>query len=198
MNVDTRTDRHFLFLLASARTGGNTETLTEHAAKGLGADVRQTWLRLDEHPLPTFADRRHGGESAPERGANERSLLSATLAATDIVIASPLYWYSVSASAKLYLDHWSGWMDDPALEFRKHMRGKKLWGVSALSDNSSTQAEPLAGTLHRSADFLGMRWGGVLLGNGSRPGNVLRDGEALGRAATFFHDEPARLEPLAG
>ncbi|CAM5477939.1 hypothetical protein STENM327S_08338 [Streptomyces tendae] len=33
---------------------------------------------------------------------------------------------------------------------------------------------------------MGMRFGGVLLGNGSKPGDVLRDTEALARAKTFF------------
>ncbi|CAM5422862.1 NAD(P)H-dependent oxidoreductase [Streptomyces violaceorubidus] len=40
---------------------------------------------------------------------------------------------------------------------------------------------------------MGMRFGGVLLGNGSKPGDVLRDTEALARAKTFF----ARQAPFA-
>jgi hypothetical protein len=31
-----------------------------------------------------------------------------------------------------------------------------------------------------------MNWGGVLLGNGSRPGDVLLDADAMSAAATFF------------
>jgi hypothetical protein len=38
-----------------------------------------------------------------------------------------------------------------------------------------------------------MRFGGVLLGNGSKPGDVLKDTEALAQAKTFF----AREAPLA-
>ncbi|MGQ4444247.1 flavodoxin, partial [Streptomyces violaceoruber] len=41
--------------------------------------------------------------------------------------------------------------------------------------------------------YMGMRFGGVLLGNGSKPGDVLRDTEALTRAKTFF----AREAPFA-
>ena len=47
-------------------------------------------------------------------------------------------------------------------------------------------AEPLIGTLKLTADYLGARWGGALLGHGNRPGDVLDDGPALERAATFF------------
>jgi hypothetical protein len=31
-----------------------------------------------------------------------------------------------------------------------------------------------------------MDWGGVLLGNGSRPGDVLLDADAMSAASTFF------------
>jgi hypothetical protein len=36
---------------------------------------------------------------------------------------------------------------------------------------------------------MGMRFGGVLLGNGSKPGDVLTDDAALTRAKTFFEQE---------
>lgn len=191
--VPDMTDRHFLFLIASARPGGNTEQLTERAAAALPSDVQQTWLKLWEHPLPTFEDHRHDGIDRDPRGEHEELLLQATLAATDVVIASPLYWYSVSASAKLYLDYWSGWMTDDALEFKPKMAGKKLWGTCALSEELYTQAEPLVGMLHRSADYMSMGWGGVLLGNGSAPGQVLRDADALGQASRFFDDSPGTV-----
>lgn len=50
-------------------------------------------------------------------------------------------------------------------------------------------ADPLVGTLNNSAAYMGMSFGGVLLGNGSKPGDVLKDTEALTRAKTFFAGE---------
>lgn len=179
------TDRSFLFLLGAARAGGNTETLARRAAAALPSSA-QRWIRLPEVPLPPFVDRRHAGEDHPEPEGNERLLMDATFAATDIVIASPLYWYSVSASAKLYLDYWSGWMRLPSAEFLARMREKTLWGVSVLAEEAAEQADPLVGMLQRSAGYLSMRWGGVLLGNGSRPGDIVRDTSALTAAETFF------------
>ncbi len=178
--------RRFLFLLASARAGGNTETLARRAAERLSDDVEQRWLRLSQVPLPEFEDIRHLGDGVyPAPDGYERLLLDATLDATDLVVASPLYWYSVSASTKLYLDHWSGWMRVPGVEFKKRMRGKTMWAVSVLSEEPA-QADPLVGTLRKCADYLGMRWGGVLLGYGNRPDDVLNDAAALARAETFF------------
>lgn len=183
--------RSFLFLLASGRRDGNTERLARRAAAALPPDVPQTWLHLLDLPLPPFADLRHDAGTYPVPAGNERVLAEATLAASDIVMAVPLYWYSVPASAKLYLDYWSAWMRVPRLDFKPRMAGKTLWGVCALSDPDRTSAGPLVGTLRLSAEYLGMRWGGVLFGEGNRPGDVERDADAMAAADGFFVTPPA-------
>ncbi|POX56359.1 flavodoxin [Streptomyces sp. Ru71] len=185
--------RRFLFVLGSSRDDGNTELLARKAAEQLPADVEQEWISLAEHPLPDFADLRHDSDHVRPTEGNTALLLDATLAATDLVIASPLYWYSVSAHTKRYLDHWSGWLRTPGLDFKARMAGRTLWGVTALAHREEEVADPLVGTLNNSAAYLGMRFGGVLLGNGSRPGDVLNDHAALVRAKTFFD----RTAPLA-
>ncbi|MGQ5639720.1 MULTISPECIES: flavodoxin family protein [unclassified Streptomyces] len=186
--------RRFLFVLGSARTEGNTELLARAAAEQLPADVEQRWIRLAEHPLPDFVDLRHDSDHVrPPSDSTTGLLLDATLAATDIVIASPLYWYSVSGLTKRYLDYWSAWLRTPGVDFRATLAGRTLWGVAALADSEPSVADPYAGTLNNSAAYLGMRFGGVLLGNGSAPGDVLKDTDALARAKAFF----AQDAPLA-
>ncbi|NGN68944.1 NAD(P)H-dependent oxidoreductase [Streptomyces sp. A7024] len=177
----------YVFILGSARPGGNTETLARAAAEQLPPTAEQRWLRLGELSLPRFGDVRHVGDGAyPEPEGDLRTLFDATLAATDLVIASPLYWYSVSADTKTYLDHWSGWLRVPGADFRARMAGKRLWGVSALADKDPARADPLVGTLRTIADYLRMDWGGVLLGNGSKPGDIAADAAALRAAKSFF------------
>lgn len=185
--------RTFLFVLGSSRTGGNTEILARAAAEQLPSDVGQRWVDLAAHPLPDFEDLRHDSDHVRPRGDNVALLLDATLAATDIVIASPLYWYAVSASTKRYLDHWSGWLRTPGVDFRATLAGRTLWGVTALAHEEEVVADPLIGTLRNSAAYMGMRFGGVLLGNGSKPGDVRKDTRALARAKTFFTADEAPL-----
>ncbi|MDQ0832753.1 multimeric flavodoxin WrbA [Streptomyces achromogenes] len=187
------TRRNVLFVLGSSRPDGNTESLARAAAEQLPSDAEQTWISLAEHPLPDFADQRHDIDHVRPTEGSAALLLDATLAATDIVIASPLYWYSVSAQTKRYLDHWSGWLRTPGLGFETTLAGRTLWGVTVLADEQPSVADPLVGTLRNSAAYLGMRFGGVLLGNGSKPGDVLNDTDALARAKTFF----AQDAPLA-
>ncbi|MBK3646933.1 flavodoxin family protein [Streptomyces sp. MBT33] len=186
--------RRFLFVLGSSRADGNTELLARKAAEQLPADVEQRWISLADHPLPDFVDQRHDSDHVrPPAGSSAALLLDATLAATDLVIASPLYWYSVSGLTKRYLDYWSGWLRTPGVDFKATMAGRTLWGVAALAHQEAVVADPLIGTLNNSAAYMGMRFGGVLLGNGSGPGDVLNDTDALSRAKTFF----AREAPLA-
>ena len=101
--------RRFTFLLASARHDGNTEILARKAAEHLPRHWTQRWLRLSDLPLAPFEDIRHSTGVYPQPEGNARVLFDATLEATDLVFAVPLYWYGLPASAKLYLDHWSGW-----------------------------------------------------------------------------------------
>jgi len=187
--------RRFLFVLGSTRRDGNTELLARRAAEQLPEDVEQRWISLVEHPLPDFEDLRHDSDRARAEHDGAAALREATLAATDVVIASPLYWYSVSAQTKRYLDHWSAWLRTPGVDFRAAMAGRTLWGVTALA-GEAVVAEPLVGTLNNTAAYMGMRFGGVLLGNGSRPGDVLNDTEAIRRAKTFFtQDAPLARFP---
>jgi hypothetical protein len=167
--------------------GGNSEILARRAAARLPGDVRQTWISLADHPLPPFIDVRHSGDGTypPPEGPGA-VLLEATLAATDLVFVAPLYWYGLPSAAKLYLDHWSGWMRVPGLDFRPRMAAKTFWAITAISDEDAAVADPLFNGLMRTADYLKARWGGALHGYGTRPGDVLSDHAALVCADHFF------------
>jgi multimeric flavodoxin WrbA len=184
----TDTERSFLFLVGSSRAGGNTETLARLAAERLPADVPQRWLRLRDLELPPFHDIGARGDPMREPEGVERMLLDATLAATDLVIVTPLYWYSMSWPVKLYLDHWATWERLPGIGFKERMRGRTLWAVSVMADEDHTVADPLLKVFELSAGYLGARFAGALLGTGSWPGDVLRDARAVERARNYFHD----------
>jgi NAD(P)H-dependent FMN reductase len=184
--------RNFLFLIASAREGGNSELLARRAAETLPEDVSQTWLRLDDLSLPPFQDIRHSVGVYPEPVGHARTLLEATLACTDLVFVAPLYWYGLPASAKRYLDEWSAWMRVPEFQgeklgFKARMQDKTMWAVAASSGDLE-EATPLFRTLQLSAEYMHMRWGGFVLGNGSKPGDVLNDAPALEAATGLFSE----------
>lgn len=174
----------FIFLLASARADGNSEQLARHAAAALPAEHDQRWLALREHPLPAFEDNRHDG-SYGQLSGNAQLLAEATLFADNIVFVTPVYWYSVPAPLKLYLDHWSHWMRIDSLRFKERMANKKLWIVAA-SAGPAAEAEPMLESVRLCGRYLNMDWGGYVLGNGTKPGDVLNDATALQQAAGLF------------
>ncbi|WP_043183015.1 flavodoxin family protein [Streptomyces sp. NRRL F-5123] len=181
------TGRRFLFLLGSTRAGGNTEALAQQAAAALPPGTEQHWVRLAELALPAFTDIRHSGDgSYPEPTGDARTLLDATLDATDLVVASPLYWYSLSTPTKQYLDHWSGWLRVPGVDFRSRMAGRRLWGVTALAGADHSDADALVGTLEKTARYMRMDFRGTLLASATRPGQVTEDEDAALRAKRFF------------
>lgn len=181
----------FLFVLASTRVDGNSERLARRAAQQLPAGAAARWARLVEHELPPFADTRSStGYGSPEGPA--LALRDATLAATDLVIVTPVYWYGLTWLAKHYLDHWSAWMRDPALAFRPAMAGRNLWAVIVDSDTDDEgSAYPVIEQLRRTAEYMEMKWRGVLLGHANKPGEIEGSAAAMTAAARFFIGERA-------
>ena len=178
---------HFLFLNATTREPGhigNSETLAQHAAASLPDDAEQVWIKLAELSLPPFVDLRHTVGSYPMPEGDAKTLLDETLAATDLVFVSPVYWFSIPSPAKTYLDHWSAWLRIPGVEFKEVMAGKRLW-VIATSGNRE-RAQPMFDSYRLCAEFLGMQFMPPLWGKGGAPGAVLEDGEALAAAQTYF------------
>jgi multimeric flavodoxin WrbA len=179
--------KRFLFLLASSRVQGNTEQLARYAALSLPAEVEQVWINLHDIAMPDFSDLRHEGDGiypAPQGALAE--LFDATLAATDLVFVTPLYWYSLPAAAKKYLDHWSGWMRVPGVNFKEKMRGRRLWNITVTADLDQRYAQALIESLRMTADYMEMPWKGSLIGYGNRPGEVMQDERALARATDYF------------
>lgn len=180
-------ERKFLFLCGSARREGNSVLLAEAAAASLPSSSKTAWLHLADLDLPRFEDFRHqegGAFPMPEEGAE--IALQATLAATDLVMVAPVYWYGLPASTKLYLDHWSGWLRIPGLDFRDRMAGKRMWAITMVSDTDPAKAEPLLTSLRWTAQYMRMEWGGEMIGLGNSPGDVLADTTAMGIAARLF------------
>lgn len=176
--------RSFAFLLASTRVGGNSELLARTAAQGLPAHLSQ-WVRLTDHPLEPFVDLRHAVALYGEPLGNERTLCDFTVSCSDLVFVFPLYWYGIPAQLQRYLEYWSAWLRVPSVDFRRRMEGKRLWAICS-STGPWEEAEPTLKSLELTAKYLKMTWSGAVLGRGSKPGDILSDDLALGRARRLF------------
>lgn len=185
--MTTATAPRYLFLTTSTREPGhlgNTEWLARQAAAALPASAAQTWLALAPMQLPPFVDLRHTTGSYPAPEGDLGTLLNATLAATHIVFVSPVYWFSIPAPLKTYLDHWSAWMRVPGLPFKEQMAAKTLSLIATSGDRA--KAQPMIDSVELCARFLNMRWGGALWGKGGAPGAVQADVQAVTAAPGFL------------
>ena len=172
----------FTFILGSTRKGGNSEALARRAARNLDA----TWLHLVDHPLPPFFDTRHTTGYEPPTD-NAKLVCDATLASPNLVLVTPVNWYSVSWPMKLYLDHWSAWQRIPSLAFTATLKGRAMWAVVVDSDDERAgSADPVIDALRRTADYMDMEWRGALHGVANRPGEIEQDADALAAADSFF------------
>lgn len=197
MHPSFSTPRKVLFLLASAREGGNAEQLARRAAEALPPGTAADWLRLEEHLREPFKDLRHAPGGYPKPGPELLALAERTLAAEELVLVAPVYWYSLPSTAQHYLEHWSWWMRLPELRFRERMKGKVLSLVSAhSSEEDDAVAQPPIQSLQLTAGYMSLRWRGALIGHGSAPGQVLTDTRALDAAREFLV-RPVTAEPQA-
>lgn len=180
-------ERAFLFLLCSARKGGNTETLARAAAESLPAGPTQSWLHLADLPLSPFEDLRHDPAGYPQSlDGNAKALFEATIAATDLVFVAPSYWYGLPAAARLYLDHWTHWLRIEGSGFKEALAAKTFWLISTQSADTLREAEPHIAAMKLVSDYCSASWGGSILGYGSAPGDVLKDTAAMADAKRLF------------
>jgi NAD(P)H-dependent FMN reductase len=176
--------RRFLFLLGSARQGGNTEALAFRAADALPEALRQDWVDLTSPSLPPFRDER--GEATPAPEGRLAEIARMVLAASDIVVVAPVYWYAVPAPVKLLLDHWSGWLEVPGMGFAETVRGKRLWLITSRADPDPEVATLPEAMLRRTATWLGMDFAGALHGIADGRGSIRDDAAAWAAAPRFL------------
>jgi multimeric flavodoxin WrbA len=178
----TGMERRYLFLLSSARPGGNSALLAQTAAMALPVSA-QHWIDLSAAQISPYRDLR---PATAQPVGDLAAIMDAMRAASDIVIVAPVYWYALPAPAKLLLDHWSGWFDAAETGFADWAREKTVHLITSRADPDPTVPELLEAMVTRSILWLGMRWGGALHGVGDAVGEIAQDKAAMAAAARFL------------
>lgn len=137
-------------LFASSRRYGNTGQFMDRIALDLNIEV----VCLDNLRISAF-DYQHRN-----RDDDFEPLMSRVLSHDQIVLATPIYWYSVSAAMKVFLDRLSDYLDLPDLLAEgRQLRGKTAFVVcTSISDKPSTA---FVEAFRETFDYLGMRFGGL-------------------------------------
>ncbi|SIJ86577.1 Putative NAD(P)H-dependent FMN-containing oxidoreductase ywqN [Mycobacteroides abscessus subsp. abscessus] len=94
-----------------------------------------------------------------------------------------MYWYSVSASLKAFIDHWSETLiDDNYKDFKEKMAKKDFRLILVGGDCPKVKAKPCITQMKYTLDFIGAELNGYIIGTAERPGDISKDTFALERA----------------
>jgi NAD(P)H-dependent FMN reductase len=167
-----------LALYGSARRGGNSEQLLDRVLGALPA----TRYYLADLALAPFSDLRHEPGGFPPVDGPAGEILRAMTTHDVILFGCPVYWYGMSAQLKGLVDHWSHALRDPALAFKESMRGKKAHLLLTGGDRPRIKGLPLVQQFGYTLDFMGIEFGEYIIGQGSKPGDVMQDERAVFQA----------------
>jgi multimeric flavodoxin WrbA len=179
-----------LIVMASPRPRGNSTVLAEEAARGArdaGAEVRT--VRLAEllfGPCRACEACRQPGAKGCVQDDDLKALHPEIKSARGLLIASPIYWFTMSGQAKLFMDRLYVF---GAKSYRE-LKGKRVGLVLASGDASpcTSGAENAIESFKDAFAYLGaplidvIHAGGGRVGAASRNKSLLKKAYDLGRA----------------
>lgn len=167
-------------IYGGTRPNGNTELLTEKTVQGIAAEK----IYLRDHTIEPIIDMRHAPEGFQDRKDDYNSIIDRILPHDILIFATPIYWYSMSGTMKNFVDRWSQTLRDPNYpDFKKTMASKKAYVIAVGGDRPTTKGLPMIQQFQHIFDFMGIEFGGYILGEGNSPDAVLQDKKALFAAA---------------
>jgi multimeric flavodoxin WrbA len=172
-------------LFSSSRRCGNTGQLIDRIALDLNIEV----VDLGSRRISAY-DYEH-----LNRHDDFEPLMTHVLDHDQIIFATPVYWYSVSPTMKVFLDRISDFLELPdLLSEGRRLRGKNAYVVcTSISEQPSTA---FLDVFRDTFDYLGMHFGGVAHANcqdGYVPGTHEQD--ALRMAALVRYAVQAYRSP---
>jgi hypothetical protein len=85
---------------------------------------------------------------------------------------------------KNFIDRWSHSMRDPKFtEFKAIMASKTAYVLAVGGDDPYVKGLPMIQQFHYTFDFMKMTFGGYIIGEGNKPGDILKDKHALHAAS---------------
>jgi len=174
--------KYVLVFKASPRDNGNSSVLADQAingAKAAGAEVECFSLhRMDIRPCDAC-------DTCQETGVcvlkdDMQALYPKLRAADAIVIASPIYWFTMTAQAKLFIDRWY------ALESPKgnELQGKQFGILLTYGDSDpySSGAINAIRTFQDMTRYLKANIAGIIYGTAMDVGDAQQQPDLMKRA----------------
>ena len=139
-----------LIIMGSARSDGNTRKIVEAIIHKTNAD----FIDLNAYKISYF-DYEHGNK------ADDFVEIATKMTNYEqIVFATPVYWYAMSAQLKTFFDRLSDLLTIRKPLGRQLRGGKKMYSIACSSD--AIDYEGFTMPFKNTAEYLGMEYGGHL------------------------------------
>ncbi|BCU53133.1 multimeric flavodoxin WrbA [Staphylococcus auricularis] len=166
-------------LYGGSRPDGNTVQLTQKALEGHDYN----WIDLTEYHFNPVRDYRHNDKEIHDYTEDYKPVLDQMLASDVVIFASPIYWYSISASLKAFIDLWSETMLDPEYEdFKERMGRIEFRLILVGGDCPKVKGNPCIKQMQYTLAYIGGELTHYIIGTAERPGDIMQDSYALERA----------------
>jgi multimeric flavodoxin WrbA len=169
-----------LGIMGSPRIGGNSDVLLDDAlagAKEAGAQVEK--IILDRLKISGCKDCKKCNDTGLCVLKDDMPGIHNKILEADAIIHSvPVYFWSMTAQMKAYLDRWCALFD---AEWKWHkayypkMKGKRIGLITVCGDPDVRTADPIVHSFQSTVDMTKMCWTGVVMASAIEKGDMLRD-----------------------
>lgn len=177
----------------SARSGGATQWLLNRVHEGINKYKSERTLlnKIDLYDYEIKPIARSFIESSEQSIPKDdmEELIPKILTSKVIILATPIYWFTVSGKMKNFLDRWYDFSDEKG---KLHLDGKAIAVVTAHANPNSSMAYPVFKMIEEGAKFCNMVYlGGVDTITNASPGSneyeiASISAELLGKRITDF------------
>ena len=178
--------KKILLVMGSPRKEGNSATLARQLAAGAeatGAEVESFYLHgMNIQPCTAC------GECRKETGRDcvidddMQTLYPKLRRADAVVIASPIYWFTVSAQTKLFMDRWYA-LGSSEEEYAA-LAGKRIGIILTYGDLDPfvSGAVNALRTFQDAFDYVGAKIVGMIYGSASEAGEIQTNRDLMDKA----------------
>jgi multimeric flavodoxin WrbA len=177
-------DIKIIIAKGSPRRGGNSATLADQVAAGAraaGAEVESFFLHeMDINPCDACDACRTDAFGGCIIEDDMQLLYPRLVDADALVIASPVYWFTVSAQTKLFMDRCYALVDEDGWS----LRGKRIGIVMTYGDSDpfNSGAVNAFRTFQDGFNYVGAEIVGYVYGSASDAGEIQRQEKVMTKA----------------
>ncbi len=176
-----------LGVMGSPRVGGNSDILLSQAlsgAKEAGAEVEK--IILDRKKISGCKDCKKCNKTGLCVIKDDMPDIQNKILEADAIIHSvPVYFFSMTAQMKAYLDRWCALFDAEwrwPKAYYPRMRGKRIGLITVCGAADVHMADPIVNSFQPTVEMSKMTWLGTVMASANEKGEITNNKEALQEA----------------